>query len=515
MSAGDPAFPADSPNKRNGGKTMDEQVILRAQGIKKYFPGVKALDGVDFELRRGEVHAILGENGAGKSTLIKILTGIQPADAGSIIINGEEVQMRSVRDAIAHHIAAIHQELCLVPHITVARNVYLGRELKTRFGLMDDRRMNAETQALLDSLGMPVDAEETVAKYSIAKQQLIEITKALSLNAEILLMDEPTSSLTETEVERLFNTIRTLKEKGTSIIYISHRLEELFEISDRVTVLRDGQYIGTRNTAEATREELVAMMVGRTLTDFYIKDSVPGDDIVFEVRNFTRKGLFEDINIQLKRGEILGISGMVGSGRTEVARAIVGIDPKDSGEVYLEGKRLEIHKPNDAIEQGLALISENRKEQGLILVNSVRFNISLTVMGKFIHYIHSDRAKEEQIVGGMVDKLNIRTPSFEQLVNNLSGGNQQKVVIAKWLSTQPKVLIMDEPTRGVDVGAKAEIYSIMNDLAKEGVSIIMISSEMQEVVAMSDRVAVMREGRLVGVLEHDEISQEKIMSYAV
>ena len=257
------------------------------------------------------------------------------------------------------------------------------------------------------------------------------------------------------------------------------------------------------------------MMVGRTLTDFYIKDSVPGDDVVFEVKNFTRQGVFENVNIQLRRGEILGVSGMVGSGRTEVARAIVGIDPKDTGEVFLEGKKLDIRKPADAIDQGLTLISENRKEQGLVLVNSVRFNVSLTVLSQFIRFIRSDRNMENRIVGDMVDKLNIRTPSLEQLVNNLSGGNQQKVVIAKWLSTQPKVLIMDEPTRGVDVGAKAEIYSIMNDLAKEGVSIIMISSEMQEVVAMSDRVAVMREGRLVGVLEHDEISQEKIMSYAV
>lgn len=494
---------------------MDEQIILKAQGIKKYFPGVKALDGVDFELRRGEVHAILGENGAGKSTLIKILTGVYIADEGCIEIKGKTVKMNSVTDSIEQHIAAIHQELCLVPHISAARNIYLGRWKKTRLGFMDDKAMDREAQALFDSLGMNIDAGELVVNYSIAQQQLIEIAKALSLNAEIILMDEPTSSLSENEVENLFETIRKLKASGTSIIYISHRMEELFEISDRVTVLRDGQYIGTRDTAETSREELVAMMVGRTLNDFYIKDSVPQNDVVLEVRKLNRAGVFKDVSIDLHRGEILGVSGMVGAGRTEVARAIMGLDPIDSGEILLEGKPLKIRKPSDAIEAGLALIPENRKEEGLVLVNSVRFNTTLAVLREFLHFIAYDKKKEIELVQKNVDALNIRTPHLDQIVNNLSGGNQQKVVIAKWLATKPRVLIMDEPTRGVDVGAKAEIYAIMNDLAKRGVSIIMISSELPEIVGMSDRVAVMREGHLAGVLEKQDISQENIMRFAV
>jgi len=497
------------------GIDMDEQTILKAQGIKKYFPGVKALDGVDFELKRGEVHAILGENGAGKSTLIKILTGVYSADEGTLYIKGNQVKMNSVKDAIRHHIAAIHQELCLVPHISAARNIYLGRELRNRMGFMNDGKMDAETQALFDSLGMHIDAQEVVAKHSIAQQQLIEIAKALSLDAEILLMDEPTSSLTETEVVKLFDTIRRLKKSGTSVIYISHRMEELFEISDRVTVLRDGQYIGTRITAQTNREELVSMMVGRVLNDFYVKDSTPQKEVLFEVRGLTREGVFRDINISLRRGEILGISGMVGSGRTEVARAIMGIDPKDAGEILLEGKKKDIKTPVDAIQAGITLIPENRKEQGLVLVNSVRFNITLAILREFIRFVRSYRKKEERIVADSIRVLNIRTPHFEQLLSNLSGGNQQKVVLAKWLATKPKVLIMDEPTRGVDVGAKAEIYAIMNDLVKRGVSIIMISSDLPEIINMSDRVCVMREGKMMALLEKEDISQEKIMRYAV
>ena len=494
---------------------MDERTVLQMKGVKKYFPGVKALDGVDFELQKGEIHALLGENGAGKSTLIKILTGIYSMTEGSIHIKGEEVHMKSVKDARENRIAAIHQEICLVPYISVARNVYLGRELKNKLGLMDDKTMEAETQKLLDRLGMDIDASKEVRQYSIAQQQLIEIAKALALDAEILLMDEPTSSLTEKEVTKLFETIRRLKENGTSIIYISHRMDELFELSDRVTVLRDGQYIGTYVTKDTTREELVAAMVGRQLTEFYVKDSVPQEEVYLEVKNLSRAGVFLDVSFSLKKGEILGVSGMVGAGRSEVARAIVGIDAKDSGEVLLEGKLLDIKKPIDAINAGIVLIPENRKEEGLVLENSVRFNTTLAVLKEFIRGVFWNRKKEEEIVGEHVKTLNIRTPHYEQLILNLSGGNQQKVVIAKWLATQPKILIMDEPTRGVDVGAKAEIYTIMNSLAKQGISIIMISSDLPEIINMSDRVLVMREGKLAGVLSKDEIGQEQIMRYAV
>ena len=494
---------------------MDEKVVLQMKGVKKYFPGVKALDGVDFELRKGEIHALLGENGAGKSTLIKILTGLYSMTEGSIHIKGEEVHMKSVKDARDNRIAAIHQEICLVPYVSVARNIYLGRELKNKFGLMDDKAMEAETQKLLDRLGMDIDASKEVRQYSIAQQQLIEIVKALALDAEILLMDEPTSSLTEKEVTNLFETIRRLKENGTSIIYISHRMEELFELSDRVTVLRDGQYIDTFVTAETNREELVAAMVGRQLTDFYVKDSVPQDEVFMEVKNLSHAGVFEDVSFTLKKGEILGVSGMVGAGRSEVARAIVGIDKKTGGEVLLEGKVLDIQKPIDAINAGVVLIPENRKEEGLVLENSVRFNTTLAVLKEFIRGIIWNRKKEESMVEEHINALKIRTPHQEQLILNLSGGNQQKVVIAKWLATAPKVLIMDEPTRGVDVGAKAEIYTIMNDLAKQGISIIMISSDLPEIINMSDRVLVMREGKLAGILEKDEIGQEQIMRYAV
>ena len=494
---------------------MDERTVLQMKGVKKYFPGVRALDGVDFELKKGEIHALLGENGAGKSTLIKILTGIYSMTEGSIHIKGEEVHMKSVKDARDNRIAAIHQEICLVPYISVARNVYLGRELKTKLGLMDDKTMEEETQKLLDRLGMDIDASKEVRQYSIAQQQLIEIAKALALDAEILLMDEPTSSLTEKEVTKLFDTIRRLKDNGTSIIYISHRMEELFQLSDRVTVLRDGQYIGTYVTKDTTREELVAAMVGRQLTEFYVKDSIPQEEVFLEVKNLSREGVFQDVSFALRRGEILGVSGMVGAGRSEVARAIVGIDPKNSGEVLLEGKTLNIQKPIDAINAGIVLIPENRKEEGLVLENSVRFNTTLAVLKEFIRGIFWNRKKEENIVDSHIKSLNIRTPHQEQLILNLSGGNQQKVVIAKWLATQPKVLIMDEPTRGVDVGAKAEIYTIMNSLAKQGISIIMISSDLPEIINMSDRVLVMREGKLAGILDKDEIGQEQIMRYAV
>ena len=494
---------------------MDERTVLQMKGVKKYFPGVKALDGVDFELKKGEIHALLGENGAGKSTLIKILTGIYSMTEGSIHIKGEEVHMKSVKDARENRIAAIHQEICLVPYISVARNIYLGRELRNKLGLMDDKTMEAETQKLLDRLGMDIDASKEVRQYSIAQQQLIEIAKALALDAEILLMDEPTSSLTEKEVTNLFETIRRLKDNGTSIIYISHRMEELFELSDRVTVLRDGQYIGTYVTQETTREELVAAMVGRQLTEFYVKDSVPQDEVYLEVKNLSRNGVFQDVSFTLRKGEILGVSGMVGAGRSEVARAIVGIDAKNGGEVLLEGKSLNIQKPIDAINAGIVLIPENRKEEGLVLENSVRFNTTLAVLKQFIRGIFWNRKKEEEIVDGHINSLKIRTPHQEQLILNLSGGNQQKVVIAKWLATEPKVLIMDEPTRGVDVGAKAEIYTIMNSLAKQGISIIMISSDLPEIINMSDRVLVMREGKLAGILDKDEIGQEQIMRYAV
>jgi len=492
------------------------EYILEMYNVKKYFPGVKALDNVDFKLKKGEVHAILGENGAGKSTLIKILTGIHSIDGGKILIKGEEVKIKSVNDAHEHHIAAIHQELCLVPYITVARNIYLGREVKSKMGTMKDRQMDEEAQRLLDSLGLEINASELVASYSIAHQQLVEIAKAISLNAEILIMDEPTSSLSETEVNLLFETISRLKAKGTSIIYISHRMDELFAISDSVTVLRDGKYIGTKETVKTTQEELVTMMVGRSLDQFYTKDSYPQEEINLRVKNLSREGFFKEINLDVRRGEILGVSGMVGSGRTEMARAIFGIDTADTGEIWVGDKKLPArHKPKDAINAGIALIPENRKEQGLVLINTLRFNITLGIIKRFIKGFVWKKKVEEAEANKSAKALNIKATGLDQLVNNLSGGNQQKVVIAKWLAQNPKVLIMDEPTRGVDIGAKAEIYDIMNQLAKAGVSIIMISSELPEIINMSDRVAVFRKGSVMGILDKDDVSQAKIISFAI
>lgn len=490
--------------------------ILEMRNVSKSFPGVQALDDVDFELKHGEVHAILGENGAGKSTLIKILTGIYSIDAGTIYINGEAVKINGVKDARIYHIAAIHQELALVPYITVAENVFLGREVKDKLGLMDDSYMNNETQKLFDSLGVNILADSVVSSYSIAQQQLVEIVKALSLNAEILVMDEPTSSLTENEVKLLFDTIKRLKAQGTSIIYISHRMDEIFEICDRVTVLRDGKCIGTRVVAETTRKELVDMMIGRTLDQYYVKNSVPQEEVCFNIKNLSSEGVFADVNLDVRRGEILGISGMVGSGRTELARALFGIDPITSGEIWLEGKKLALrHKPQDSLRSGIALIPENRKEQGLFVTNTVIFNLTISMLDRFFKLCFWNRKEEEAAAQENIDNLNIRVTGLEQMLNDLSGGNQQKVVISRCLALNPRVLILDEPTRGVDVGAKAEIYDIMNQLNKTGVSIIMISSELPEIVNMSDRVAVMHDGRIAAVLEGKDINQEKIISYAV
>lgn len=495
---------------------MVEKYILEMKNVTKNFPGVRALDEVNFNLKKGEVHAILGENGAGKSTLIKILTGIHQMDIGEVFIHGEKVKINNANDAQAYHIAAIHQELCLVPSITAARNVFLGREVLGQLGMMNDKYMNAEAQELFDSLGLSIKAEDIVSDYSIAQQQLVEIAKAISQNADILIMDEPTSSLSDNEVTMLFNTIQRLKDQGTSIIYISHRLEELFEICDRVSILRDGKYIDTKETSKTTRQELVFLMVGRELDQFYVKDSIPNEDIRLEVKNLASRGVFSNINFSLKRGEILGISGMVGSGRTEVARAIFGIDPVDSGEIFLDGKKISIHhNPKYAINNGIVLIPESRKECGLVIINTLRFNMTITILNLFIKFIKWNRKKEESLAQDQVNVLKIRATNLEQEVSNLSGGNQQKVVIAKWLLNNPRVIIMDEPTRGVDVGSKAEIYEIMNNLAKSGTSIIMISSDLPEIVNMSDRVAVMREGGIVGILEKEEISQQKIINLAV
>jgi len=399
--------------------------------------------------------------------------------------------------------------------MTVSDNIFLGREkINPKNSFVNFREQNEKAQALLESLGVDIKPTDMVYNLSVAQQQMVEIAKALSLDSDIIVMDEPTSSLTEKEVDMLFKTIESLKKKNISIIYISHRMEELFKITDRITVLRDGKYIGTRDTRTVTTDELISMMVGREIKDLYIRTFRELGEKVFEVKNLNKENVLRDINFSLRKGEILGISGLVGAGRTELARAIFGIDAFDSGKIIIENKELKIKKPNDAMENGIVLVPENRKQEGLVLIRSVGYNMTLCVLDQIINGIKNDTQKEQEIISEYIRKLSIKTPSSEQLVGNLSGGNQQKIVIAKWLATRPKVLILDEPTRGVDVVAKAEIYSIIDMLASQGVSIIIISSDLPEVINMSDRVLVMCRGKITAELTREELSQEKIMKYA-
>ena len=488
--------------------------LLQMKNIHKRFPGVYALKSVNFELKAGEVHGLLGENGAGKSTLMKVLAGIYDVDEGEIYIDGRKVEINDVKDSQKAGVSIIHQELVLVPYMSVAENIFSGREPVGRLGFVKKDEMLAQAQKLLDSFDLGIDASRLVVDLNIAQRQMVEIARAISFNSKILVMDEPTSSLTEKEVEFLFKTIESLKAKGVGIVYISHRMAELFRITDRITVMRDGQYIGTRVTKETNVDELISMMVGRELTDYYHRTFHELGEVTLEVKNLTRNGVFKDVSFSLRKEEILGFSGLVGAGRSEIMKAIFGLDPIDSGEIYIEGKKVEIKSPRDAMNLGIALVPENRKDEGLILKSSVGYNMTLRVLDEFIKFIRVNRAKENEIIDTYVQELGIKTPSRSQSVANLSGGNQQKVVIAKWLAAKPKILILDEPTRGVDVGAKAEIYAIMNNLVQTGVSIIMISSELPEIINMSDRVAVVHNGSIKGILNKDELSQEKIMHLA-
>ena len=490
--------------------------VLNMKNISKAFPGVLALDNVNFDLKKGEVHALLGENGAGKSTLIKILSGLITLDSGAIYINGKTVDIKDINDSAGLGISTIHQELVLAGNMCVADNIYMGREFTTKkLCLVDNKMMRAEAQKILDRIGVNIDPLMKVSNLSTAQQQVVEIAKALSVNAQIMVMDEPTSSLTKHEVEKLLRIVENLKNNGVSVIYISHRLEEIFSLADRVTVLRDGKYIGTKDIHETSRDELIKMMVGREVKKYYSHHKITSEETIFEVRNLTTVDKLKNVSLELKKGEILGISGLVGAGRTELAKAIFGIDSIKSGEIYLEGKRVNFKSPSDAIKNGIVLVPESRKEQGLILIKDVGFNITLCVLESFMKLIKIDKNKQKELISDSINRLSIKTYSDKQEVSNLSGGNQQKVVIAKWLATKPKVLILDEPTRGIDVGAKAEIYKIMNDLASSGVSIIMISSELPEIINMSDRVYIMHEGEIAGCLEKEEIDQERIISYAV
>lgn len=491
-----------------------QEVTLRMKDIQKSFPGVKALKNINFELRKGEVHALLGENGAGKSTLIKILSGIYQADHGSIEIDGKEVVIRNPLDAIRQGIAVIHQELILADNVSIAENVFMGRERCNKLGLVDFKTAEREVQERLDSLGIDLKATTMVRRLSTPQKQVVEIVKALTYQANIVIMDEPTASLSNKEIEMLFSIIAQLKEQQISIIYISHRMEEIFQISDRVTVIRDGEYVDTRNTSDTDSDELVRLMVGRQISDYYAHTKRKLDEVVLELEGICTEDKLQNVSLKLHKGEILGLSGLVGAGRTELARAAFGIDRIQSGKIRLRGKELRIRSPEDAIKNGIVLIPESRKEEGLVLGNTVGFNITITVLEKFIHFIHVNRKTENEIMDTFFQKLSIKASSPMQIVGSLSGGNQQKAVVAKWLATKPDIIIMDEPTRGIDVGAKAEIYALMDELVRQGTSIIMISSELPEILGMSDRIYVMNSGKIVGCLDGEEATQENIMSYA-
>lgn len=498
---------------------MTGKYILEAKGIDKSFSGVTVLKGAELNIEPGELHALMGENGAGKSTLMKIIMGIYTKDAGKVILDGQEVDFKSARDALDAGISMIHQELSPIPEMTVAENVFLGREQKKIKGLpfVDKKELNKKTQELLEEYELSefIRPNMKMKDLNIAQIQMMEIIKAVSYNSKVIIMDEPTSSLSEKETETLFRIIDSLKAKNVGIIYISHRMEEVFELADRVSVLRDGQFIGCVKVAEASREQLINMMVGRELEGGYPKNTAKKGEVVLELKNFTRKGVFENVNLKVRAGEILGMAGLVGAGRSEVMRALVGYDKLDSGEIILEGQKIEINHPKDAIKHHIIMASEDRKQLGLVLCRSIKENVSLQNFDKMSTGSFINKLKENKLANEYTEKMATKMNGIGDLVSSLSGGNQQKVVLAKCLLSDPKVLIMDEPTRGIDVGAKAAIYNIMIDLAKQGIAIIMISSEMPELIGMSDRVMVMAGGKVRGELEGEEAqSQQAIMNLA-
>jgi len=492
------------------------EALVVMEGIEKTFPGVHALSQCQFELCPGEVHALVGENGAGKSTLMKVLAGVYTKDAGRILYRGKEVEIPNPRAAQHLGISMIHQELNLMPHLTVAQNIFIGREPRRGRFFLDERAMEDQTRELLAMLHLKLDPRTKVADLTVAKQQMVEIAKALSFNSDVLIMDEPTAALTESEIDDLFNIIRQLRDKGVGVVHISHRLEELQLISDRVTVMRDGRYIDTVRTQDVTLDRIINMMVGRTIYEASPEvPETPSQEVVLEVKNLRRGNVIKDVSFNLKKGEILGFAGLVGAGRTEVARAIFGADPVDAGEIYTLGQKAYIKSPSDSVKSSIGYLSEDRKRYGLTLGMDVESNIALAAFNKFLGLLGwVNQAATRATAQRFVDMLQIRTPSLQQKVKNLSGGNQQKLVIGKWLTADTNILIFDEPTRGIDVGAKSEIYRLLNDLAQQGKSIIMISSELPEILRMSHRIVVMCEGRITGELTSAEATQEKIMKYA-
>lgn len=492
---------------------MSDTPIIEMEHIDKSFASNQVLSDVHFNIQEGEIHALMGENGAGKSTLVKVLTGIHPRDNGTIRWKGKEVNFSNPKEAENEGIIVIHQELNIIPYLTVAENMFLGKELTYgKSGIINSSKMKAQTRYILEKLGVKnIQPNEVAGDLSVGKQQMIEIARALATEAKVIIMDEPTAALTEREIRSLFNLVQDLKKQGVSFVYISHRMEEIFEICDRITVLRDGSYIGTEMVKETDLEAVVKMMVGRELGQRFPEKKNDIGDVVLSVENFSSPDWFDDVTFDVRKGEILGISGLMGAGRSEVMETLFGYRKRSNGQVRLDGKPLKAKHPKDLIEQGIGFITEDRKVKGLVLEAPIRENIALANFKKVSKNQVIQTKKERELVNQLIKRLNVKATNSEQHVKSLSGGNQQKVVVAKWLGIEPTVLILDEPTRGVDIGAKKEIYTIINELAENGVAIIMVSSELQEILGVSDRVMVMHEGKVKGFFDRDEATQEKIM----
>ena len=488
--------------------------MLELRNIVKLFPGVRALDGMSLRVKPGEVHVICGENGAGKSTLMKVISGEYIAEEGDVVYMGKKLGKRSIMDTMQMGISMIHQEMNPINMMTVAENIYLGREPQKVKGFVDYRRMNRMTQSLLDDMQIPYKATQKMGEISIAGQQQIEIAKAISTNARVIIMDEPTSAIADAEVFVLFEQIRKLKAQGVAILYITHKMEEIFQIADEVTVVRDGAWIITKPASELTVDEIITHMVGRKVENLFPRTAATPGMVAIEVKNLTREGVFQDISFQARKGEIVGFAGLVGAGRSEVMRSVFGLDPYDSGSILVNGKQTRIRNSGDGLRSGIAMMSEDRRAEGIIPIRSVRENASLAFIDRFAKFIFINQKQEIQATDSMLLKLKVHASSPKQEIRTLSGGNQQKVIFAKWLLGETKVLILDEPTRGIDVGSKAEIHQLMCDCAAEGMAVIMISSELPEVLGMADRIYVMREGRIAGELSRQAATQETIMRLA-
>ena len=492
-----------------------KEPILTMKGINKSFPGVKALENVDLTVYPGEVHVLMGENGAGKSTLMKIIAGLHEKDSGEMYLKGEPVHFTSPSEAIKSGISMIHQELMPIPYLSVAENIFIGREpVRPIFRNLDKKKLAENTIALCKQICIEMDPWTLVKDLSVGEMQMVEIAKAISINSDIIIMDEPTSAITELEVERLFSLIRNLKEQNVAIVYISHKMDEIYKIGDRITILRDGQFVESCLLKNLSRSQLISHMVGREISDIFPKTDCSIGGTVLEVRDLVLSNTFENVSFTARKGEILGFAGLMGAGRTEVVETIFGIRKKSSGSIFINDKEVEIKKPSDAIKHKIAIISEDRKDVGLVLKMSVGENLTLSTLKKYSVFNQIQKDKEKEAIQSQIDNMRIKTYGADQCVKNLSGGNQQKVVIGKWMLSEPEILIMDEPTRGIDVAAKAEIHKLISQLAGEGKTIILISSELPEIIGMCDRVLVMHEGQITGELNRDEFSQEKIMCLA-